>query len=284
MEEKRFKNYDKKDRSSGRKNFSDNQSKNSGRPRQSRDDSKGRENAVVGRNAVAELLKTGTPIDKILVSGVEGSVKVIVAKAKEARIPVVDTTSDYLDRLCGGENHQGVAALVAEKAYCTVEDILEIARERGEKPLIVVCDGIEDPHNLGAVIRCAECEGAHGIIIPERRACGLTPAVSKASAGAIMHMAVAKVSNIAQTIEKLKENGVWTYAAEADGQDFYNTDFSGGCAIVLGGEDSGVSRLVRERCDYTVSIPMYGKLNSLNVSTAASVLLCHAARMQRIMK
>ena len=284
MEEKRFKNYDKKDRSTGRKNFSDNQGKSFNRPRQNRDDSKGRENAVVGRNAVAELLKTGTPIDKILVSGVEGSVKVIVAKAKEARIPVVDTTSDYLDRLCGGENHQGVAALVAEKAYCTVEDILEIARERGEKPLIVVCDGIEDPHNLGAVIRCAECEGAHGIIIPERRACGLTPAVSKASAGAIMHMAVAKVSNIAQTIEKLKENGVWTYAAEADGQDFYDTDFSGGCAIVLGGEDSGGSRLVRERCDYTVSIPMYGKLNSLNVSTAASVLLCHAARMQRIMK
>lgn len=284
MEEKRFKNYDKKDRSSGRKNFSDNQGRSFNRPRQNRDDSKGRENAVVGRNAVAELLKTGTPIDKILVSGVEGSVKVIVAKAKEARIPVVDTTSDYLDRLCGGENHQGVAALVAEKAYCTVEDILEIARERGEKPLIVVCDGIEDPHNLGAVIRCAECEGAHGIIIPERRACGLTPAVSKASAGAIMHMAVAKVANIAQTIEKLKENGVWTYAAEADGQDFYDTDFSGGCAIVLGGEDSGVSRLVRERCDYTVSIPMYGKLNSLNVSTAASVLLCHAARMQRISK
>lgn len=284
MEEKRFKNYDKKDRSTGRKNFSDNQGKSFNRPRQNRDDSKGRENAVVGRNAVAELLKTGTPIDKILVSGVEGSVKVIVAKAKEARIPVVDTTSDYLDRLCGGENHQGVAALVAEKAYCTVEDIFEIARERGEKPLIVVCDGIEDPHNLGAVIRCAECEGAHGIIIPERRACGLTPAVSKASAGAIMHMAVAKVANIAQTIEKLKENGVWTYAAEADGQDFYDTDFSGGCAIVLGGEDSGVSRLVRERCDYTVSIPMYGKLNSLNVSTAASVLLCHAARMQRIMK
>ena len=287
MEEKRFKNYDKKTKGEGRKNFSDNPNsnpkRNSVRPRQNRDDSlKGRENAVVGRNAVAELLKTGTPIDKILVSGVEGSVKVIVAKAKEARIPVVDTTSDYLDRLCGGENHQGVAALVAEKAYCTVEDILEIARERGEKPLIVVCDGIEDPHNLGAVIRCAECEGAHGIIIPERRACGLTPAVSKASAGAIMHMAVAKVANIAQTIEKLKENGVWTYAAEADGQDFYDTDFSGGCAIVLGGEDSGVSRLVRERCDYTVSIPMYGKLNSLNVSTAASVLLCHAARMQRI--
>lgn len=284
MEEKRFKNYDKKDRSTGRKNFSDNHGKNFNRPRQNRDDSKGRENAVVGRNAVAELLKTERQSTKFSSRVWKARSRIIVAKAKEARIPVVDTTSDYLDRLCGGENHQGVAALVAEKAYCTVEDILEIARERGEKPLIVVCDGIEDPHNLGAVIRCAECEGAHGIIIPERRACGLTPAVSKASAGAIMHMAVAKVSNIAQTIEKLKENGVWTYAAEADGQDFYDTDFSGGCAIVLGGEDSGVSRLVRERCDYTVSIPMYGKLNSLNVSTAASVLLCHAARMQRIMK
>ena len=168
MEEKRFKNYDKKDRSTGRKNFSDNQGKSFNRPRQSRDDSKGRENAVVGRNAVAELLKTGTPIDKILVSGVEGSVKVIVAKAKEARIPVVDTTCGLpRQTLRRGKNHQGVAALVAEKAYCTVEQILEIARERGEKPLIVVCDGIEDPHNLAAVIRCAECEGAHGIIIPE---------------------------------------------------------------------------------------------------------------------
>lgn len=287
MEEKRFKNNDRKQRNNDR-DSRDNRGRGNSRGGDrgdrrdfKRDNIPARSNAVVGRNAVTELLKTDTPIDKILVAGVEGSVKVIVAKAKEARIPVVDTTSEYLDRLCGGENHQGVAALVAEKSYCTVEDILEIARERGEKPLIVVCDGIEDPHNLGAVIRCAECEGAHGIIIPERRACGLTPAVSKASAGAIMHMAVAKVPNIAQVIEKLKENGVWTYAAEADGQDFYETDFSSGVAIVLGGEDSGVSRLVRERCDYAVSIPMYGKLNSLNVSTAASVLLCHAARMQR---
>ncbi len=283
MEEKKNNKFNK---NLGNKNTSERTAKkNSGSYKEnrsgSRNDAVARSNAVVGRNAVAELLKTGTPVDKILVAGVEGSVKVIVAKAKEARIPIVDTTQEYLDRIAGGENHQGVVALVAEKAYCTVEDILNIASERGEKPLIVVCDGIEDPHNLGAVIRCAECEGAHGIIIPERRACGLTPAVSKASAGAIMHMAVAKVSNIAQTIEKLKENGVWTYAAEADGQDFYDTDFSGGCAIVLGGEDTGVSRLVRERCDYTVSIPMYGKLNSLNVSTAASVLLCHAARMQR---
>ncbi len=244
-------------------------------------DSPVRENVVVGRNAVSELIKSGASVDKILVSGVEGSVTLIVSKAKEAGITVVDSSQETLDRLAGGEHHQGIAAMVAEKSYSTVDDILHIAEERGEMPLIVICDGIEDPHNLGAIIRCAECSGAHGVIIPERRACGLTPAVSKASAGAILHMAVAKVKNIAETVEYLKDKNVWTYAAEAGGQDFFDTDWSGGCAIVLGGEDSGVSRLVRERCDYTVSIPMYGKLNSLNVSTAASVLLVHAARMQR---
>ncbi len=241
-------------------------------------------NMVVGRNAVSELVKSGAPIDKILVSGREGSIVVIVAEAKKNGIPVVDTTSEALDRLARGEHHQGVIAMTAEKETCSVEDLLAIAAERGEKPLLVVCDGIEDPHNLGAVIRCAECAGAHGVIIPERRACGLTPAVSKASAGALQHMAVARVGNIAETIEKLKKNGVWTFAAEADGQDFYETDWNVACAIVLGGEDSGVSRLVRERCDFTVSIPMYGRVNSLNVSTAASVLLCHAARMQRTAK
>ena len=239
-------------------------------------------NLVVGRNAVSELIKSGAPVDKILVAGREGSIVVIVAEAKKAGITVVDTTMESLDRIAGGEHHQGVAAMVAEKEYTTVEHILEIAEERGEKPLIVICDGIEDPHNLGAVIRCAECAGAHGVIIPERRACGLTPAVSKASAGAILHMAIAKVPNIANTVEMLKKNGVWTFAAEADGEDFFGLDWNLPCAIVMGGEDSGVSRLVRERCDFTVSIPMYGKVNSLNVSTAASVLLCHAARMQRI--
>ena len=238
-------------------------------------------NIVVGRNAVAELVKSGAPVDKILVSGREGSVLVIIAEARAAGIPVIDTASESLDRLSHGENHQGIAAMVAEKAYSTVDDILRIAEDRGEKPLIVICDGVEDPHNLGAIIRCAECAGAHGVIIPQRRACGLTPAVSKASAGAILHMAVAKVTNIASTVEKLKEKGIWTFAAEAGGQDFYEADWNVPCAIVMGGEDSGVSRLVRETCDFTVSIPMYGKVNSLNVSTAASVLLCHAARMQR---
>ena len=241
-----------------------------------------RENVVVGRNAVRELLNSEMPVDKILVSGREGSVVALIAQAKERKIPVVDADSAALDRLSGGENHQGIAAYVGEKEYSTIEEILESAAERGEKPLIVVCDGIEDPHNLGAVIRCAECAGAHGVIIPERRACGLTPAVSKASAGAILHMKIARVGNIAQTIEKLKESGVWTFAAEAGGMDFYEADFNLPCAIVLGGEDSGVSRLVRERCDFTISIPMFGQVNSLNVSTAASVLLCRAARMQRM--
>ena len=161
-------------------------------------------NVVVGRNAVAELIRSGAPVDKILVSGREGSVVAIIAEAKKAGIVVVDSTPESIERLAQRENHQGIAAMVAEKAYSTVEEILAIAEERGEKPLIVVCDGIEDPHNLGAVIRCAECAGAHGVIIPERRACGLTPAVSKASAGAIMHMAIAKVGNIAYNFYSVK--------------------------------------------------------------------------------
>ena len=245
-------------------------------------DGRGRaENLIFGRNAVAELIRSGTPVDRIFVSGIEGSVVPIVSEARAAGITVIETTNDALDRMAGGGKHQGIAAAAAEKTYSTVEDILGIAAERGEKPLIVVCDGIEDPHNLGAVIRCADCAGAHGVIIPERRACGLTPAVARASAGALAHMAIAKVTNIPNTVEQLKKAGVWTFAAEADGVDFYEADWNLPCAIVMGGEDSGVSRLVRERCDFTVSIPMYGHVNSLNVSTAASVLLCHAARMQR---
>lgn len=238
-------------------------------------------NIIIGRNAVRELLKSGASVDKVLVSGREGSIVALIAEAKKAGIPVVNTDSRQLDKLAGGENHQGIVAFAAEKDYCTIEDILTIARERGEKPLIIVCDGVEDPHNLGAIIRTAECAGAHGVIIPKRRACGLTQAVSKASAGALLHMAVAKVQNIAGAVDELKEAGVWCFAAEAGGDMYYETDFNCACAIVLGGEDSGVSRLVREKCDYTVSIPMYGKVNSLNVSAAAAVLICHASRMQR---
>jgi len=249
--------------------------------RDRRDNARFSSNATVGRNAVLELIRSGAPIDKVYVSSRDGFVSSVIAEAREAGITVIDSTPEALDRFAGGENHQGIVAVAAEKKYSTVDEILDIAAERGELPLIVICDGVEDPHNLGAIIRCAECSGAHGVIIPERRACGLTPAVSKASAGAIAHMAVAKVVNIAETIELLKKKGVWTFAAEADGIDFYEADFKCPTAIVLGGEDSGVGRLVRERCDFTISIPMYGKVNSLNVSTAASVLLSRAARVQR---
>jgi len=236
---------------------------------------------VAGRNAVRELLKSGAAIDKILVSGREGSIVALVAEAKERGIPVVNAEASKLDYIANGAHHQGIVAYAAQKEYSSVEEILAIAEERGEKPLIVIADGVEDPHNLGALIRCAECAGAHGVIIPKRHSSGLTPVVAKASAGAIWHMAVCRVANIAQTIEKLKENGVWTFAAEAGGAAYYETDFDLPCAIVFGSEGAGVGRLVRESCDFLVSIPMYGKVNSLNVSTAASVILCHAARMQK---
>ena len=171
--------------------------------------------------------------------------------------------------------------MAAEKEYSTVDDIIAIAESRGEKPLIVISDGICDPYNLGALIRCAEGAGAHGLIIPKRRNSGLTPIVSKASAGAIEHLAIAKVSNIAMTVNDLKKRGIWTFAAEAGGDMYYNTDFNCAAAIVFGSEGNGVSKIVKDACDFTVSIPMYGKVNSLNVSTAASVILYAAAIGQR---
>ncbi len=240
--------------------------------------------AVIGRNAVRELLKSERSIDKLLVQRGErtGSIVVLVAQAIERGIPVIETDKPKLDAISGFAPHQGIIAFAAEKEYCTVEDILALAEERGEAPLIVICDGITDPYNLGAIIRCAECCGAHGLIIPKRRAAGLSPLVTKASAGAIEHLAIAKVSNIASTVELLKEKGVWTYAAEAGGQNIYKTDFKGGCAIVMGSEGDGVSQLVRKTCDAVVSIPMYGHVNSFNVSTAAAILLSEAARQHHL--
>lgn len=241
------------------------------------------EGVVAGRNAVRELLRSGRSVDKLFVKGGvrEGSLTVIVAEAIKAKIPVVEVTQEKLDSLAKGLAHQGVVAMAAEKEYTDVDGILSIARERGETPLVVVLDGIEDPHNLGAIIRCAECAGAHGIIIPKRRSVGVTPTVAKASAGAIEHMAIAKVTNISATIDELKKKGLWIFAAEAGGSAYYETDFNTPAAIVLGSEGFGVGHAIKEKSDFIVSIPMYGKVNSLNVSTAASVILCHAARMQR---
>ena len=241
---------------------------------------------VIGRNAVRELLKTDREIDKLLVQRGEreGSIVVLVAMAVEKGIPVVETDKAKLDAMSGFAPHQGVIAMASEKEYCSVEDILDIAKERGEAPLIVIADGITDPYNLGALIRCAEGAGAHGIIIPKRRSTGLTPLVSKSSAGAIEHMAIAKVANIANTISSLKEKGVWIFAAEAGGKPYYETDFKGPCALVFGSEGNGVSKIVIDNCDVLTSIPMYGKVNSFNVSTAASVILCEAARQNRTQK
>ncbi len=239
--------------------------------------------AVIGRNAVRELLRSGRPIDKLLVQSGEreGALVPIVGEAIARGIPVVETERRKMDSLAGYVPHQGIIAMAAEKEYVTVEDILEIAATRGEKPLIVIADGIADPYNLGAVIRCAEGCGAHGLIIPKRHAAGLTPVVTKASAGAIEHLAIAKVTNVAATVEKLKELGVWVFAAEAGGSDFREVDMNVPAAIVLGSEGAGVSELVRKRSDFIVSIPMYGQVNSFNVSTAAAVLLCEAAYQQR---
>ena len=239
---------------------------------------------VVGRNAVRELLKSERGIEKIYVKkggSHEGSITVLVAEAIERGIPVVEIEGQKLDAISQGTSHQGIVAIASLKEYSTIDDMLALAEERGEKPLIVIADSIEDPHNLGALIRCAECAGAHGVVIPKRRAVGITPTVYKSSAGAIEHMLIAKVSNIATTIEQLKKKGVWVFTSEAEGTPYYETDFDCACAIVLGSEGNGVSRIVKENSDFIVSIPMYGKVNSLNVSTAASVILCHAARMQR---
>ena len=239
---------------------------------------------VVGRNAVRELLKSERGIEKIYVKkggSHEGSITVLIAEAVERRIPIVEVEGQKLDFLAEGANHQGIVAMASIKEYSTIDDMLALAEERGEKPLIVIADSIEDPHNLGALIRCAECAGAHGLVIPKRRAVGVTPTVYKSSAGAIEHMLIAKVSNIATTIEQLKKKGLWIFTAEAGGAPYYETDFNCACAVVLGSEGNGVSKIVKDNSDYIVSIPMYGKVNSLNVSTAASVILCHVARMQR---
>lgn len=238
------------------------------------------EGLVIGRNAVRELLKSDRTVDKLLVrrGDREGSIVALVAEAVEKNIPIVEVDKNKLDSLAGFVPHQGIIAMVAQKDYCTVEDILAIAAERGEAPFIVIADGITDPYNLGALIRCAEGCGAHGLIIPRRRAVGLTALVAKSSAGAMEHLAVAKVANIHQTVLDLQKEGIWVYAAEAGGSAHYDTNFSGPCALVMGSEGDGVSRVVKETCDGIVSIPMYGHVNSFNVSTAASVILAEIAR------
>ena len=230
-------------------------------------------NIIVGRNPVAEALKSGRDIDKLMVSAEEGSVKKIIAVARDRGIPVMKVEKTTLDRIAPGQAHQGVCAYVSAYSYAQLEDIFRIAEERGEDPFIIILDNLEDPHNLGAIMRTAECAGAHGIIIPKRRACGLTEVVAKASAGAIEYMPCVKVTNIAQTIEELKERGLWIVACEADGTPYDKLDYNMPLAVILGSEGEGVSRLLKEKSDFVASLPMRGRVNSLNVSCAGAIML-----------
>ncbi len=238
-----------------------------------------------GRNPVLEALRSGRPIDKVFVlSGDKnGSVIKILSLCREKRIPVMEVDKQKLDRISTTGAHQGVVANVAAKEYSTVEDILLEAKTKGEKPFIVICDEINDPHNLGSIIRTSNAAGVHGVIIPKRNSVGLTATVAKTSAGAVEFTNVAKVSNLAQTIDKLKEHNIWVVGADMDGEnDIYHQDFSGGIAIVIGSEGFGISRLIKEKCDFIVRIPMLGKITSLNASVAGALMIYETVRYRQM--
>ena len=244
-----------------------------------------REDIVEGRNAVIEALRAGRTLDKILIQkgDTDKVLGHIASKARDAGIVVVDADKRKLDGLSRTHAHQGVIALAAVREYCSVSDILAIASERNEAPFILLCDEISDPHNLGAVIRTAEAAGAHGVIIPKRRSAGVTSIVEKTSAGAVEHMAVARVANLTAAITELKSAGVWIYGTAAEGTSpLWKTDLKGPICIVIGSEGDGIGRLVRENCDFLVSIPMKGKVSSLNASAAAAVLIYEALRQREI--
>ncbi len=239
---------------------------------------------LFGRNAVLEAINHQKPVDKIFLKKgekkgeFEGTLKVIVAKARERGIPIQEADRQKLDMLSEDGNHQGVVAVCPAKPYVEPEDILTIAKERGEEPFIIVLDGITDPHNLGAILRTADACGAHGVIIPKHRAVGLSGTVAKASSGAIEHVAVSKVTNIATTLEYLKKQGLWVYCATQHGTSLFQTKMDGAIALVIGDEGEGVSRLVLDKSDFRVSIPMLGAISSLNASVAAGVLMYEAVR------
>ena len=242
------------------------------------------EGQLEGRNALQEALKAGRTIDKVFVAmgDTDRGLQRLAAEAKEAGAVVVPVDRRKLDQMSTTRSHQGIIALAAAHTYYTIDDILEEAASRGEAPLIVICDELSDPHNLGAIMRSAECAGAHGVIIPKRRSVGLTATVAKASAGAVEYMKVARVTNVNNAINELKEKGVWIYGTAAEGSiPMYKADLTGPAAIVIGNEGDGMSQLVRKNCDVMVHIPMKGKITSLNASAAASILLYEAVR-QRI--
>lgn len=239
------------------------------------------ENVICGRNPVIEALKSGANIDTIYIDGNGGSLSIIRRLAKENGIVVKDADDKKLSRLSGGASHQGVVAEGACGEYVTVEDILAVSQKNGTKPFIIICDEIEDPHNLGAIIRTAETSGADGVIIPKRRSASLNATVFKTSAGAASYVPVARVPNLAACIDTLKENGVWIYGTDASGTDYSETDFTGGVALVIGSEGFGISKLIQKKCDFMIKLPMLGKINSLNASVAAGIFMYEVLRQRR---
>ena len=231
---------------------------------------------VEGRNSVLELLESDNDINKLYVQSGEkhGAIIKIIAKAKEKKVVISEIDKNKLDQMSETHNHQGVIAIVPPYNYSSVEEILELAKSKNEKPFVIICDGIEDPHNLGSIIRTAECVGAHGVIIPKRRSAAVNATVNKTSAGAVAYVKVARVTNLNDTIKELQDNGVWIYGTDMDGTDNYNeVKYDSGVGIVVGSEGFGMSRLVKENCDFLVRIPMAGKINSLNASVSASIVM-----------
>ena len=242
------------------------------------------EGQLEGRNALTEALRSGRTIDKVFIASgdTDKALQRLAAQAKEAGAVVVPVDRRKLDAMSTTHSHQGVIALAAAREYFTIDDILQEAADRGENALIVICDELSDPHNLGAILRSAECAGAHGVIIPKRRSVGLTATVAKASAGAVEYMKVARVTNINAAMEELKQKGIWIFGTAAEGSiPMYDADLTGPAAIVIGSEGDGMSRLVQKNCDVTVHIPMKGNITSLNASAAASILLYEAVRQRR---
>lgn len=240
------------------------------------------EDMVAGRNAVMEALKGSRSVNKLMIANgsTEGSIKEIIAVAKEKGVNIQYWDRSKLDSIARGIRHQGVLAQVAPVQYAELEDILQVAKDRNEPPFIVLLDELEDPHNLGAILRTADAAGVHGVLIPKHRSCPLSATVAKTSAGAVEHVPVARVGNLVQTIKKLKQEGLWVAAADMDGKDYYDTDLTGPLLLIIGSEGQGVGRLVKEQCDFVVRIPMVGKINSLNASVAGSILMYEAMKQR----
>ena len=241
------------------------------------------EDMVAGRNAVMEALKGSRSVNKLMIANgsTEGSIKEIIAVAKEKGVNIQYCDRSKLDSIARGIRHQGVLAQVAPVQYAELEDILQVAKDRNEPPFIVLLDELEDPHNLGAILRTADAAGVHGVLIPKHRSCPLSATVAKTSAGAVEHVPVARVGNLVQTIKKLKQEGLWVAAADMDGKDYYDTDLTGPLLLIIGSEGQGVGRLVKEQCDFVVRIPMVGRINSLNASVAGSILMYEAMKQRR---